>query len=234
MIGGALPGSPPFGRAVPPIRIAVVGGHEMVRVGLRHALETEPDMEVAGEAASGEAAVALARRERPDVMLLDVTLGEGGMDGPAACRSVLEASPRTAVLVLTDCRQDAAALTTLTSGAAGHLPKSVALAELKRVVRAVHGGAAAPDPPAVPGRERSPMAAPPAAGAPAGGAVARLTDLDLEIIRLLSQGLSNKEIGARVRLSPYTVKDHLKKIGSALSARSRTEIVARALRRGLV
>jgi DNA-binding NarL/FixJ family response regulator len=221
------------------IRVALAAGHEVVRLGLRVSLEAEPDFEVAGEATSGETAVVLARETEPDVMLLDVELGEGGMSSPEACRGILAASPRTAVLVLANGRQDGRARRSLAAGARTCLAKEVALAELKRVVRDL-GQAGAPTDRAPLDRQTAGGAGAPtdaprrAAGAGARDRAPRLSDMDLAIIRLLAQGLSNKEIGAHVGLSPHTVKDHLKKIASSFSVRSRTEIVVHALHRGLV
>jgi two-component system NarL family response regulator len=207
------------------IRIAVVDDHEVVRVGLRLSLEAEPDMQVVGEGSCGETAVALARDTHPDVMMLDAKLDDCRMGAPEACRAVLAASPKTAVLVLTNHRQDAAALRDQIAGAKGYLAKGVNLAEMKRMVRAVHLGAQLADPQAT---------VTPMAPAPIAAPAATFGELDLTIIKLLTQGMSNKQIGARVHLSPYTIKDHLKKIASMFSVRSRTEIVAQALRRGIV
>src|SRR5262245_64430945 len=109
------------------IRIGVVDDHEIVRVGLRLTLDAEPDMRVSGEAATPDAAIALARDERPDVMLLDARLGDVGMDGPAVCRAVLEASPNTAVVIMVNHRQDAAVAPSLVAGARGCLSKDVEL-----------------------------------------------------------------------------------------------------------
>lgn len=210
------------------IRIAVVDDHEVVRVGLRLSLEAEPDMQVVGEGSCGETAVALARDTHPDVMMLDAKLDDCRMGAPEACRAVLAASPKTAVLVLTNHRQDAAALRDQIAGAKGYLAKGVNLAEMKRMVRAVHLGAQLADPQ----EAVMPMAPVPVSNGAA--PPVPFGELDLTIIKLLTQGMSNKQIGARVHLSPYTIKDHLKKIASMFSVRSRTEIVAQALRRGIV
>jgi DNA-binding NarL/FixJ family response regulator len=203
-------------------------------VGLRLSLDAEPDMVVVGEAATGRLAAALAREHRPDVLLLDVALGEGDLDGAEACRRVLEASPRTAVLLLGEGRRDAAVLRGLAAGARGALAKGAELAELKRAVRAAHQGAAAGGLRAVAAGGAAP-AEPLARPEPRPAAAPlRLSETDLAIVRLVAEGRSNKEIGARVHLSPYTVKDHLKKVATALSVRSRSAIVAQALRRGLL
>ena len=200
------------------IRIAIVDDHEVVRVGLRLTLDAEPDLEVVGEAGSAASAIALARDQRPDVMLLDVHLDEEDADGPEAVAAVLEASPRTAVLLLLDRYQHTVVRQSQEAGAKGHVTKRAGLEEIKRAVRAVHRDGTMPG----------------SAVAPAEPWTAKLSPTDLAIIHLLTQGLSNKAIAARVQRSPYTVKDHLRKIGAVLAVRSRTEIVAQALRHRIV
>jgi DNA-binding NarL/FixJ family response regulator len=216
------------------IRIAVVDDHEVVRHGLRLSLEGEADMAVVGEARSGEEALVLAREVRPDVVLLDVRLE--GADGPEVCRRVLEAAPRTRVIMLTSYAQDGFVLRSLMAGARGYVLKDVQLSELKRMIRSVYRGGSVLDP-KVAGQVISTATASGERGPGRPGAarrVAALSDTDLAIVRHLSEGLTNKQIAQRVRLSAHTVKDHLEKIRAMLGAGSRTEIVVEALRRGLI
>jgi DNA-binding NarL/FixJ family response regulator len=208
------------------IRIVVVDDHEMVRHGLRLSLELEPDMDVVGEARTGEDAVRVARTSRPDVMLLDVRLED--VDGPEVCREVLAASPKTAVVMLTSFLHDSLILRSLVAGAKGYVIKDIELAELKKMVRRVYQGNAVLDP-----RVTTQVIAT-AAGGRAPCAAAALSDVDVRIIRGLADGLTNKEIGARIHRSPHTVKDHVQKICLALDVGSRTEVVAEAFRRGLI
>jgi DNA-binding NarL/FixJ family response regulator len=216
------------------IRTVVVDDHEVVRHGLRLSLELEPDMVVVGEARTGEEAIEVARETQPDVMLLDVRLGD--MDGPEACRGVKAVAPATAVVMLTNYLQDGLVFRSLVAGAKGYVIKDVELTELKKMIRAVYQGQSVLDPKvtsqvistATAGGER------PGGREPLPRRVALLSDTDLAIVKHLSEGLTNKEIGKRVHLSPYTVKDHLEKICASLGARSRTEAVAEALRRGLI
>jgi len=216
------------------IRIVVVDDHEVVRHGLRLSLELEPDMMVVGEARTGEEAVRMVVADRPDVVLLDVRLE--GADGPEVCRRILEVAPGTAVVMLTNYAQDGFVLRSLMAGAKGYVIKDVQLSELKKMVRSVFRGGSVLDP-RVTGQiiltAKSAAEAPTAR--PAGARkMTTLSDTDLAILRHLSDGLTDKQIAGRVHLSPHTVKDHLEKIRALLDVGSRTEIVATALRRGLV
>lgn len=216
------------------IRIVVVDDHEVVRHGLRLSLELEPDMMVVGEARTGEEAVRMVVADRPDVVLLDVRLE--GADGPEVCRRILEVAPGTAVVMLTNYAQDGFVLRSLMAGAKGYVIKDVQLSELKKMVRSVFRGGSVLDP-RVTGQiiltAKSAAEAP--AARPAGARkMTTLSDTDLAILRHLSDGLTDKQIAGRVHLSPHTVKDHLEKIRALLDVGSRTEIVATALRRGLV
>jgi DNA-binding NarL/FixJ family response regulator len=215
------------------IRIAVVDDHEVVRHGLRQALGRESDMDVVFEASSGADAVRLAQQMRPDVMLLDVKLAD--MDGPDVCRRVLGVAPKTAVVMLTSYLQDGVILRSLTSGAKGYVIKDVELSELKRTVRSVFRGHSVLDPKVASRVIASVMAG---NGTPTNGKMPAptpmLSETDLTILKHLAKGLTNKAIAGLVHLSTHTVKDHLEKIGASLDARTRTEIVAEAMRAGLI
>jgi two-component system NarL family response regulator len=216
------------------IRIVVVDDHEVVRHGLRLSLELEPDMLVVGEARTGEEAVQMVVADRPDVVLLDVRLE--GADGPEVCRRILEVAPGTAVVMLTNYAQDGFVLRSLMAGAKGYVIKDVQLSELKKMVRSVFRGGSVLDP-RVTGQIilTAKSAAETPSARPAGARkMTTLSDTDLAILRHLSDGLTDKQIAGRVHLSPHTVKDHLEKIRALLDVGSRTEIVATALRRGLV
>ena len=216
------------------IRIAVVDDHEVVCHGLRLSLELEADMVVVGEARTGEEARRLAREAKPDVMLLDVRL-EGAEDGPEVCRRVLEVAPRLGVIMLTNYLQDGLVLRSLMAGAKGYVIKDVQLSELKKMIRSVYRGGSVLDP-KVTGQVISTATAGEAPALKPGGGrqVAVLSETDLAIVKHLSRGRTNKQIAGEVFLSPHTVKDHLEKIRVALDVGSRTEIVAEALRRGLI
>jgi DNA-binding NarL/FixJ family response regulator len=219
---------------MPKIRIVVVDDHEVVRHGLRLSLELEADMAVVGEARSGEEALNVAREVKPDVMLLDVRLE--GTDGPEVCRRVLEVAPRMAVIMLTNYLQDGFVLRSLMAGAKGYVIKDVQLSELKRMIRSVYRGGSVLDPKVtaqvISTATGSGELPGPKSGAPKNVTV--LSETDLTIVKRLSEGLTNKQIAHHVHLSPHTVKDHLEKIRAVLDVGSRTEIVAAALRRGLI
>jgi len=217
------------------IRIVIADDHQVVRHGLRLSLELEPDMVVVAEARTGAEAVRVAEETRPDVMLLDVKFGDD-LDGPEVCRRILTGSPKTAIVMLTNYQQDSLILRSLLAGAKGYVIKDVELEELKKMIRSVYRGASVLDPKVTTQVISNVIGRTPASGS--GPALARaavsLSETDLSIIRYLAVGLTNKEIGARVNLSPHTVKDHVEKISDVLSVRSRIEIVAEALRRGLI
>jgi len=213
------------------IRVAVVDDHEIVRQGLRAALKSESDMDVVADAANGDGAVRIARQERPDVMLLDVRLQE--IDGPTVCTRVLAVAPKTAVVMLTSYGDNGMIVRSLAAGAKGYVMKDVELTDLKQMIRSVSRGNSVLDPKiathvisaAVGGR---------ASAGGARAATSSLSDVDTTIIRYLARGLTNKEIASVIHRSPHTVKDRLEKIGAILDVRSRTEIVAAALRTGLI
>lgn len=213
------------------IRIVVVDDHEVVRHGLRLSLELESDMQIVGEARTGEEAVKVALEQRPDVMLLDVRLDD--IDGPEVCRRVRDVAPKTAVLMLTNYTHDAMVLRSLVAGAKGYVIKDVELSELKKMIRAVYRGNAVLDPrvaASVISTATTGSAGPPSTS----HHPIALGDLDLVIVRHVAKGLTNKQIAVAVHLSPHTIKDRLGKICGLLDVSSRTEIVAEALRRGLI
>src|SRR5438128_3466818 len=207
------------------ITVAIVDDHEIVRAGLKQALEREPDIAIVGEARTGNEAVHVAEGLRPHVMLLDVKLED--VEGPEVCRRVLAASPGTAVVMLTSYCQDSIILKSLNAGAKGYLIKDVELAEVKRTIRAVYRGHSVLHPEVAP---RVIANATSGNGRPG----ASLSERDVAIIRYVAGGLTNKEIGSLVHLSAHTIKDRLEKIAGVFDVRSRAEIVAEAFRAGLI
>jgi len=207
------------------INVAIVDDHEIVRAGLKQALEREADLAIVGEARTGNEAVHLAETLRPHVMLLDVKLED--VEGPEVCRRVLAASPGTAVVMLTSYCQDNIILKSLNAGAKGYLIKDVELAEVKRTIRAVYRGHSVLDPKVA---TRVIANATNGNGKPG----ATLSERDVAIIRYVAGGLTNKEIGSLVHLSAHTIKDRLEKIAASFDVRSRAEIVAEAFRAGLI
>jgi NarL family two-component system response regulator YdfI len=215
------------------IRIVIVDDHEIVRYGLRLALELEPDMVVVGEAGTGEEAVRVAATTLPDVILLDVKLGD--IDGPDICARVLATAPKSAVLMLTSYLNDALVLRSLIAGAKGYVIKDVELTELKKMIRHVFRGSSVLDP-RITTHVISTVAASrrPLRARPLTNHVGALSESDVTIIRGLAEGRTSKEIAARVHLSPHTIRDRIARIGDVLGVRSRAAIVADAVRRGLI
>jgi two-component system, NarL family, response regulator LiaR len=216
------------------IRILIADDHEIVRQGLRAALASEPDMTVVGEAQSGRQALTLAQEQEPDVVLLDIKLGD--MDGSEVCAQILRLRPRTTVIMLTNYSHDVLVFQSLAAGAKCYLLKDVGLGELRGTIRTAFRGGTVLDPRVA--TQVISKAMQRGAKAPLDGienkSAGLLSATELTTIQHLSRGLTNKEIGERLHLSAHTIKDRLEKIAATLGVRSRTEIVAEAFRRGLI
>jgi len=220
------------GRGTSKIRILIADDHEIIRQGIRAALEHEPDMTVVGEAQTGRQAVILAREQQPHILLLDVKLGD--IDGPEACARILQVSPRTIVVMLTNYSQDSLIFQSLAAGAKGYVLKDIGLTELRRMIRTAFRGGSVLDP-KIAAQVISKAVQRGTKPSPDGAAAAgSLSDLELATIQHLTRGLTNREIGVAMHVSSHTIKDRLEKIAFALGVHSRTEIVAEAFRRGLI
>jgi DNA-binding NarL/FixJ family response regulator len=205
------------------IRVLVVDDHPVVRHGLIAIMGYEPDIEVVGDAADGEEAVRLILERRPDVVLLDLRLPK--LDGVEVMRQVRAQAPQVRFLVLTTYDTDEYIGPALAAGAQGYLLKDALPDELARGVRAVMRGAAALEP-EVAARLLERMAE--------GERGDELSERELEVLRLLVAGASNKSIAAQLNLSENTIKTHISRIFAKLGVQSRAEAVAVALQRGLV
>jgi DNA-binding NarL/FixJ family response regulator len=210
------------------VNVVVADDHEAFRAGLRALLATVDDIELVGEAATGEEAVAAARDLQPDVVLMDLDMP--GLDGIAATRRVVDTSPHIAVLVLTMVDDDAAVFDALRAGARGYLLKGANRAEIVRAVRAVASGEAifGPD---VARRLMAFFAAPRPATVP--DVFPELTEREREILELIARGYSNQQITDRLVLSPKTIRNHVSNIFSKLQVRDRAEAIVRAREAGL-
>ena len=217
-----------------PIRVLVVDDHALVRAGFHSILSGEADIEVVGEATNGEEAVAVAVREIPDVVLMDIRMP--GMDGLQATR-VITADPRlrgTSVVVLTTFDLDEYVFGALRAGATGFLLKGVEPAALIDAVRTVVRGDALLEPGAT-RRLIEAYLADQHTATPAGVAVPpSLTGREIEILRLIAGGLTNAEIAEQLFISPLTCKSHVSRILTKLDARDRTQLVVMAYESGLV
>jgi DNA-binding NarL/FixJ family response regulator len=211
------------------IRVALVDDQELVRAGLRALLERAKDTTVVGEAADGEAGLALVRHERPDVVLMDIRMPV--TDGIEATRAII-ADPGLAavqVVVLTTFDTDEHVFAAVRAGAAGFVLKDSSPDELRRAVRVVAAGDAMLSP-AVTRRVMS------AAGRPA-LATERLADLPIGNVRCSHRsgpGRSNEEIGRRLFISPATARTHVSRLLTKLGARDRAQLVVQAYETGLV
>jgi DNA-binding NarL/FixJ family response regulator len=216
-----------------PIRILLAEDQAIVRAGFRALLQAQPDLEVAGEAATGTAAVAAARDLRPDLVLMDIRMPE--MDGLVATRAIV-ADPALAavrVVVLTTFELDEYVFDAIRAGASGFLVKHTEPTELVRAVRVVATGDALLSP-SVTRRLVSEFAARTREPAAPTTALADLTSREREVMTLVAEGLTNAEVGGRLFMSPATARTHVSRILTKLGARDRTQLVVMAYESGLV
>ena len=217
------------------IRVLIVDDQAVVRAGLGVILGTEPDIDVVGEGADGAEALRLARELRPDVICMDIRMPV--MDGIAATRAITADQAVDAdVLVLTTFDVDEDVFAALEAGAAGFLLKGADEATLLTAIRSVAAGDGTLDQ-RLTRRILAEFAArrptQPTRSAPTGPAV-ELTDRELDVLRLLGQGLSNAEIAGRLYIEPTTVKYHLASLLQKTYSRDRLQVVLWGVRAGLV
>jgi len=208
----------------PRIRVLVADDHAMVRRGLATFLKVYDDLELVGEAASGQAAVQLCDDLQPDVVLMDMVMPD--MDGAAATRLIRNQSTSIQVLALTSFKEEILVRSALQAGAIGYLLKDVSADELAGAIRAAHAGRATLSPEAAQALVHA-ASQPPLPGM-------TLTERERTVLVLMVEGLNNTQIAARLTVSPSTVKSHVSNILSKLGVASRTEAVSLALRHGLV
>jgi len=231
------------GRVVPKetIKVLIVDDHAVVRQGLRTFLELQDDVpsddpsalpiQVVGEATNGAEAVKLARRLRPDVVLLDLVMP--GMDGIEATPKIIADSPYSRVIILTSFGEEDKVFPAIRAGAQGYLLKDIAPDDLVQAVRAAHLGQVQLHPDiarklmlAVAAKEESPASQPEAP-------FEELTERELEVLRLIAGGFNNREIAEKLVISAKTVKTHVSSILGKLHLEDRTQAAIYALRHGL-
>lgn len=210
-------------------RVVIADDHELARTGLRGMLTGEPDLEVVGEAATGQQAVTLCRRLRPDVALMDVRMPD--LDGLAATRIIKEESPRTAVVMVTMHENPEYLLEALKAGASGYVLKDATHEEVLRTVRRVVDGEALLTP-EIASRLLVRLVREKAAAPPPTPAVG-LTSRERTVLRQVAQGWTNREIAADLHLSTGTVKVHVERILAKLGVSHRTQAAVRAVEMGL-
>ena len=212
-----------------PIRVLLVDDHEVVRLGLRVVLEVEADIEVVGDADTAARAVVAAGRLRPDLVLLDVVLPD--RSGIEACREMRVANPGLRVLMLTSFSDETAVLSAMMAGASGYLLKNAPRAELLNAIRSVAGGATLLDP-AVAKVVQQRLAGL-SSGRPSGSADGGLSEREREVIALIAEGLTNREIAERLVISEKTARNHVSNILDKLGLSRRSEAAAYAVRHGM-
>jgi len=214
------------------IRVALVDDQALLRAGFRSLVESEDDLEVVGEAADGTEALALVRRERPDVVLMDIRMP--GVDGLAATKEIC-ADPSlagTRVIILTTFDLDEYVFEAVREGASGFLVKDTEPAELLAAIRRVHAGDALLSPRVT--RRLITEFASRSRGSGAAAALDVLTAREREVVALVGEGLTNDEIARRLFLSPTTAKTHVSRAMTKLGARDRAQLVVLAYESGLV
>ncbi len=213
-----------------PVRVLVVDDQELFRRGLIMLLGGDIDIEVVGEAADGITATELAITTAPDVILLDVRMPR--RTGVEACRAIKEAVPATKIIMLTVSDEEADLYESVKNGAAGYLLKDSSIEEVAQAIRVVNEGQSLISPSMAvklidefkqmskPEREQGPAL--------------RLTERELEVLRLVAQGLNNKDIAKRLFISENTVKNHVRNLLEKLQLHSRMEAVMYAMREKLL
>jgi DNA-binding NarL/FixJ family response regulator len=210
------------------LRLLIVDDHEVVRAGLRTLLELEADLEVAGEAPSGEEAVRQARVLRPDVVLLDVVME--GIGGVEACRALRSLPNPPRVLMLTSYSDDDAVVSSILAGASGYLLKNTSRAELLRAIRAVGAGQELIDP-AVTGKVTRRLAQLARGPEPLPDP---LSEREREVLALIARGCTNREIAERLVIAEKTAGHHVSHILDKLGLSRRSEAAVYAVRKRLV
>jgi DNA-binding NarL/FixJ family response regulator len=204
------------------IRIVIADDHPVFRAGLQGLLSGQEDFQVVGEAANGREAVNVVRLASPDVLLVDLQMPE--LDGVHAIREIRSVAPKTRILVLTTYDSDGDILRAVEAGATGYLLKDTPREELFKAIRATARGDSVLSPTVASklvGRARAPVDR-------------SLSAREIEVLRLVARGTSNKIIGKELRISEATVKTHLLHIFAKLSVDDRTAAVTAAMERGVL
>jgi NarL family two-component system response regulator LiaR len=206
------------------IRVMTVDDHEIMRGGIRFVLLAYDDLELVAEAHSGEEAIRLCAETQPDVVLMDMKMP--GMDGIATTRAIKDVCPDAEVLVLTSFHDRDLVQRAMQAGAVGYVLKDTSKDELADAIRAAKSGRTTLSPEAADDLVQS-GAAPALSGQ-------QLTGREREVLILLAEGLSNKQIAKQLRRSQFTVRHHVSQIISKLGAANRVEAAALAVQRGLL
>ena len=221
-------------RGSDPIRALIVDDHALFRRGLEMVLAAEDDIELVGEASDGAEAVEKAAESLPDVVLMDIRMPKSS--GIEACRAMKEAAPSSKIVILTISDEEEDLFEAIRAGASGYLLKDIPLDEVADVVRAVHGGQSLINPSMArklltefatlakrDDEERAQQVPAP-----------KLTDREMQVLRLVARGMNNRDIAKELFISENTVKNHVRNILEKLQIHSRMEAVMIAVREKLI
>ena len=218
-----------------PIRVLIADDHALFRRGLEMVLEEEDDIDLVGQASDGTEAVAVAGESLPDVVLMDIRMPKSS--GIEACRATKEVAPSAKIVMLTISDEEEDLFEAIRAGASGYLLKDIPLDEVAEAVRAVHGGQSLINP-SMAGKlltefatlakrdseeEQAQHVAPP-----------KLTDREMEVLKLVARGMNNRDIAKELFISENTVKNHVRNILEKLQIHSRMEAVMIAVRQKLI
>ncbi len=209
------------------IRVLVVDDHPLVREGLLAVLGSEPDLEVVGQGKHGDEAVQMAAALRPDVTLMDLMMKP--KDGVQATREILQNDPGARVLILTSATDVERVLPAIQAGALGYVTKEAPPDEIVEAIHRLHQGGVH-----LPAALTRRMMSQPAPSGRAPDGLAALTGREIEILKMVAQGLGNEEIAVRLVISPRTAGAHVSHILEKLALENRTQAALFALREGLV
>jgi len=214
------------------VRIVVADDHEVVRAGFAELLDTRPDFTVVGTASDGAEAVRICHELRPDIVLMDVRMPK--RSGIEACTAIKDVVPSAKIIMLTISDEEADLYDAIKAGAMGYLLKEISIDEVAAAIRAVHGGQSLISPSMASkllsefasmikkGDSRQQVPAP------------KLTDREMEVLRLVAKGLNNRDIAKQLFISENTVKNHVRNILEKLQLHSRMEAVVYAVREKLL
>jgi two-component system NarL family response regulator len=222
------------GRGDEPIRTLIVDDHALFRRGLEIVLVTEPDIEVVGEAGDGAEAVLRAGESLPDVVLMDIKMPRSS--GIEACRSIKDVAPSARIIILTMSDEEEDLFDAIKAGASGYLLKDIPLDQVAEAVRSVHGGQSLISP-SMAGKlltEFASIARRATEESPREVPAPKLTDREIQVLKLVARGMNNRDIAKELFISDNTVKNHVRNILEKLQIHSRMEAVMVAVREKLI
>jgi DNA-binding NarL/FixJ family response regulator len=209
------------------IRLLVVDDHAIMRDGIRALLSLHDDIEIVGEASTGQEAIEKTTELNPDVIIMDIAMP--GMDGLESTRRILKQNPRARILILTQHDDKEYVLSAIKAGSAGYLPKRALGSELVSAIRAVNRGDSFLYPSAA-----SALITDYRTQAQDGDAYSQLTPREREILKMIAEGLTSREIAEKLFISLKTVMGHRTKLMEKLNLHNRTELIKYAMRKGIV